>query len=534
MQAPNGRPQRADIIADPASTIQSNERNLFGEQNKSSDLESRDNATSSLTRHPAEYECSGTPAKEERKPPLTIKELREAAQGAAQNNPNRNASKKKPELPNNVLPVQQKKKGSLFGGLFQVKEPTQVALNQVAAQMMAQHGSISPARVPHVRLEKMPEHVPKVNTKWDGVPEVVKQREKREKELAKASKKDLFSLDVSRSGSSGREDDSRRRFDSRNSSSTTGSFSSRGRSIGSNGKSARNRFYAQSANSSGDLASQQRADRAKQHGTSVHSHSASVCSLPESAVETIPDIPDYLREAIVGSKSTTKPSREDGLDQSTQQPSAPMRAPGDPKPSLKIRHVPGVDDVPTHSTSPLPSPHDMAPSTPLPLQPGDTYHFRSMSPNTELASPLSPGPGNLASTNMPKRKPPPIMTPGFLAGEAQELVLPNDDSGQTSTDLPLRSWQSGHTKTAATSDTAISRVQQGLERRPDSSRARLGLRASMLLRDDENPWELIEQQALSLPGARSPRTPTSPRLASSPRGKFSKGFGIFNKEKDRP
>ena len=81
------------------------------------------------------------------------------------------------------------KKKSLFGSLFTVKEPTQMALNQVTAQIIAQHGSTSATRVPNVRMERMPEYVPKVNSKWDGIPDQVKTREKQEKDRLRATKR---------------------------------------------------------------------------------------------------------------------------------------------------------------------------------------------------------------------------------------------------------------------------------------------------------------------------------------------------------
>ncbi|KEF58436.1 uncharacterized protein A1O9_06362 [Exophiala aquamarina CBS 119918] len=434
-----------------------------------------------------------------------------------------------------AMPVPQKKKTSLFGGLFQMKEPTQVALNQVAAQMIAQHGSISPAKVPNVRLEKMPEHVPKVNSKWDGVPDSVKQREKHEREAAKTPKKELFSVNASRSLSSGTGEDSRRRLNSRNSSSTTGSFSSHGRSVASNGTSARGRFYAQSVNSSGDLASQQRPDSQRPPVTHGHARATSTSSLPDNVTEAIPEFPRYLRGAIAGPGHMAGPRNQNVPDENPPPPVINIRSASDQTPARKVEQAPSIEDVPTHSASPLPSPRDVVPATPSPLRPSDEYVFQTRSPTTEIPSSLSTGPGPdiITTTTIPKKKPPPIMTPGFLAGEAQELVLPNDTEGQSSADLPLRSWESGR-MTAGTSSSTHSRVQQDLERRPDSSRARLGLRASILLRDDENPWERMEQDAPALPSPKSPRTPTSPRLVSSPRTKFSTGFGLFNKDKDRP
>lgn len=531
MQASTRALQRPDVLPESGSAIQAKDHAPLGELGNLKEFGSRENAPTRVTTRPAEDESSGKPDKQQRKAPLTIKQLREAAQETAQNNANKNATrKKKDELANVAVPAPQKKKPSLFGGLFQVREPTQAALNQVAAQMIAQHGSISPTKVPNVRLEKMPEHVPKVNSKWDGVPDVVKQREKREKEAAKARKKDLFSANASRSGSSATGDDSRRRLNSRNSSSTTGSFNSRGRSVGSNSNSGRARFYAQSVNSSGDLASQHRGDRPKPHSAHGHSHSASASSLPESVADTIPEVPQYLREAIVASGSMTESSVPKGLDENTRRPLVTIKPPSDPLTMRKVEQAPSIEDVPIYSTSPLPSPQDIIPATPSDIHPSNECIFKTRHLTAEQSSSLSTAPGIPAATAIPKKRPQPIMPPGFLAGEAQELVLPNDRGGPISTDLPLRSWESGR-MTATTSSLSHARVQQDLEKRPDSSRARLGLRASILLRDDENPWELLEQQAPSLP---SPRTPTSPRLVPSPRTKFSKGFGLFSKEKDKP
>ena len=322
MQASTGTLQRPDVVPEPGRAIQAKEHTPLRELSHLNDSNSRENTRTRVTTKPAEDECSGQPDQQERKQPLTIKQLRETAQNKADQNATK---RKKHELANVATQVPQKKKSSLFGGLFQVKEPTQVALNQVAAQMIAQHGSISPTKIPNVRLEKMPEHVPKVNSKWDGIPDSVRQREKREKEAAKALKKDLFSGNGSHSGSSATGDDSRRRLHSRNSSSTTGSFNSRGRSVGSNSNSGRTRFYAQSVNSSGDLASQQREERPKPHGAPVHSHSPSASSLPESVVEPLPEIPHYLRQAIVTSGSLTNSSIQKGLDQNPQRPLVTIR-----------------------------------------------------------------------------------------------------------------------------------------------------------------------------------------------------------------
>lgn len=173
-------------------------------------------------------------------------------------------------VPDSIMSTSaQPKKKSIFGGFFAVKEPTQLALNQVAAQLTAQHGSTSATRVPNVSMEKMPQHVPKVNTKWDGVPEAVKQRERREKEAARAAKRQSYTSSTIRSRSSERIS---RPFESRQSDRTTHSADSREGVRSSHRKNESrdpnpHRFYAQSVNSSGDLAAQLRPESPSQPST---------------------------------------------------------------------------------------------------------------------------------------------------------------------------------------------------------------------------------------------------------------------------
>ena len=206
------------------------------------------------------------------KPRLTIRQLREAAQKEALAKELAKRSQTPGDIQTRGAAAPKKKKPSIFGGLFQVREPTQIALNQVAAQMIAQHGSTSATKVPNVRLEKMPEFVPKVNSKWDGIPESVKQKEKKEKENSKQkARRDSFFATDSKPGNS------------RNSSSTTASsFGGYGNSSGSQGTSSRSRFYAQSVNSSGDLASQQRTDPSIFSRTST-SHSTAASTTDDCA-----------------------------------------------------------------------------------------------------------------------------------------------------------------------------------------------------------------------------------------------------------
>lgn len=287
------------------------------------------------------------------KPRLTIKELRQAAQEASQRN-----STQIEHHANSVnnAPLA-KKKTSLFGGIFQVREPTQVALSQVTAQMIAQHGSTSPTKVPNVRMEKMPNHVPKVNSKWDGLPESIRQREKKDKEGSKAKKSD-FGYFTGQGGASAN-------YESRNSSSS-GSFGSRGRSTPSNSNAPNTQFYAPSINSSGDLAMQM-PGRSHRRTGSIKSQTPSSKSNPESSaghatdasIEEIPEIPSYLRE-VIGSYSNENPSSHGRVPKAVSEPSSSTR----PRAIPDIKTPPTIDMVPDYSMSPIPSPRDNLPLTP--------------------------------------------------------------------------------------------------------------------------------------------------------------------------
>ncbi|EUC30963.1 hypothetical protein COCCADRAFT_7085 [Bipolaris zeicola 26-R-13] len=70
-----------------------------------------------------------------------------------------------------------KKKTSSVLGFLSLKEPSQAALDQIVQQQRKQNsGSSTPPSATYHASQKLPPHVPKVNSKWDGVPESVKQR----------------------------------------------------------------------------------------------------------------------------------------------------------------------------------------------------------------------------------------------------------------------------------------------------------------------------------------------------------------------
>ncbi|KAF2132838.1 hypothetical protein P153DRAFT_364101 [Dothidotthia symphoricarpi CBS 119687] len=76
--------------------------------------------------------------------------------------------KKKPGLMSSVL------------GFLSLKEPSQLAFEQLAEQQRQQNGKATPTSAPTITSlsgQKLPASVPKVNSKWDGVPDKVKNRD---------------------------------------------------------------------------------------------------------------------------------------------------------------------------------------------------------------------------------------------------------------------------------------------------------------------------------------------------------------------
>ena len=80
----------------------------------------------------------------------------------------------------------------------------------------------------------------------------------------------------------------------------------------------------------------------------------------------------------------------------------------------------------------------------------------------------------------------PVAIDAFLAGEAKPLSLDDDDSYENKSDLPLRKYQQ-----------SVLRVKSDVAQRPDSSRGRLGLRASMLVANDATPWEAHDESPVN-------------------------------------
>jgi hypothetical protein len=101
---------------------------------------------------------------------LTSSSLASISSGVSSSNDSKSSKKKK-------------KGSSVLGSLF-VKEPSQVALKQFAEQQRKQNGIAKGTSTPQSRIsgnsnyvgQRLPPDVPKVNSRWDGVPNSVKNR----------------------------------------------------------------------------------------------------------------------------------------------------------------------------------------------------------------------------------------------------------------------------------------------------------------------------------------------------------------------
>lgn len=353
--------------------------------------------------------------------------------------------------PNSFGTVPSKKKNSFFSGLF-TKEPTLAALAQVEADLVAKHGEATPQSVPHVSSRKMPEHVPKVNSKWDGVPEAIKLREREEKRRSRASQQSGSA--PPRSAHSRGTDDSARHFQydlvSRSESDTASQAES---------WNTRHHSYSRLSrrNSLDSTLSSEYNAHLIRRVASIRSQSLrspSGTSLPEITsffphhqAETVPSLPQ--RYASVASQSTYATGSSDQSQSDNSQ----------------RNHTSPIEVIPEHSSSPINTPRDMSPVTPSYISDG--------ADGTESDN----GDGQREKQTS-RTKAVPI--DAFLAGEARPLELNEKESTKTAdSDLPLRRHH----------DLPLARVEADISKRPDTSRARLGLRASMVVNTEAVPWE---------------------------------------------
>lgn len=93
------------------------------------------------------------------------------------------ASKHKPSPENTSAPAtdkKSKKKGNPFFDFLSVKEPTTGALEQYAQSQKKQAAAKGTPFMTGLTSQKLPAEVPRVNTKWDGLPQTAKADQKRQ------------------------------------------------------------------------------------------------------------------------------------------------------------------------------------------------------------------------------------------------------------------------------------------------------------------------------------------------------------------
>lgn len=218
-----------------------------------------------------------------------------------------------------------KKRSKFLSGLFGAKEPSAQALQNYERQLRKQgRGRVTPVGMPGVSSAKLPATVPRVNSKWDGVPRTLKEKEK-QSDAARRSMSGL-SRQLGTSGSIGSEhratstaESSRRRL----SRGTVGGVSMRS---GSSNNLAE--LYGWETNSSGS-------------GSSTINFSA------EHRPTT----------------SQSAPSRQQSRSMSSHEhppPAAIQFSPTELSPPSSV----GLPNPPSLSSSPMLTPYDLSPATP--------------------------------------------------------------------------------------------------------------------------------------------------------------------------
>ena len=371
-------------------------------------------------------------------------------------------------------------------------------------------GARTPQGMSGVSSLKMPEHVPKVNSRWDGMPRRANEQDER--------------------------------TDSRSGSRTTSARTSSTRSRSANRDSCDGHHSRQIlGNTASSKHVNQRTSNKNGHQAGLRADSGEV---------------DSLLGRVSGSYSPTKHQSKSVLAR-TQSPRSPARRSPPQITSFfpnDIPELPGVCQLPALSPDPaqrstgegvtqcIPrteepiaednmdhkilgnaSPREHSPVTPLcapsvghqvksDVETDDSLSFpvldRSLSQLVFHSSRLHGQDPPVATRKVSKEA-----NTDLLAGEARPLQFSNGE----------RSLTPGSILKMDTTEPALansSRVRQDLEERPDSSRSRLGLKASMIKSSDAVPWEADKK--------------TDPRSgvlnqALSPRDLRSRGLGIFGR-----
>lgn len=262
------------------------------------------------------------------------------------------SSKSKPSLRSpQVLADRPKKKGKSFFRYFSVKEPSQQAFEEYQRQMRKK-GNTPDSRgawagISGVSSTKMPHTVPKVNSKWDGVPQALKDKERAKDE-------------GTRSIGTYRRPISTARSDGSTSTSSSSSFQ---------GSRPRYKLPSQSDNSLADLYGWERAGAVDCCNNNLE---------PKGLKRN-----KYFRATSATSLSDASSVSLQGSTFATSLPESYLQVQLPPLPScVSGEHGKGnehyVDELPVHCSSPAPTPPEVSPITPdgpfRIMQPGVSKH----------------------------------------------------------------------------------------------------------------------------------------------------------------
>lgn len=376
----------------------------------------------------------------------------------------------------NLSQAPPKKKSSILSGFFS-KEPTISALAQVEADLTAKHGAATPHTVPHVSSRKMPEHVPKVNSRWDGIPETVKMREREERQRKRFSQTGPFALQQNRllyrnSDESIRDTTEDQQSQSRRGSDTASHTDSWQSRTDPSTRPQRHESFSSAASSNASREAKNR------QAASVKSQ-----SLRSPSGNSLPEITSFFPNSPA--PKAVQPSQ--GSRNARMQPSRTNTTRSDAN---------SIDAIPEHSSSPVATPREKSPATPVHAD--DREGRRGVLASNANHNSAS---GSKRTTTRIKHVP----MDAFLAGEARPVEFDDEDDDDDSstnttfrTDLPVRQTKVQQKNLVKTNGTASKQASRERD-----------VRASQVVRSEAAPWETQQPKfsKLATPVIAKSRTP---------------------------
>ena len=386
-------------------------------------------------------------------------------------------------------PTKSKKKPSFLGTLF-TKEPSTDAFlqmqDQTRKQIAQSPGQRSFPSISGVSSVKIPEHVPKVNSKWDGMPR--RSKEDSDKKYSRSDSQISSPRTSSARSRSANPERSKRRPRPHSGCTTSSSHASDGISAKTSHRHQKHVESGEGEPVSGNVPSRHRANAPRSKSISIRPQplrSPSGSSLPQITSFFPNDIPEpprvprmYGMYGINGDSERSAQSSTEILDKKDM-----------PKAGELV-----FEALTIHVRSPSLTPQVQSPMAPLSvhisMQPfgGSVAKVDDSSsfplPDRKMRESIVQPPGSdVLGRPTVRRRASKDSVQAFLAGEARSLRLSEDDQRPRTSQSVSRKDNKWHLFGPGV------RVRQDLEARPDSSRSRLGLKASIIKSDDIAPWE---------------------------------------------